>query len=147
MNDKRDLVSQPFLLGLTENASSPVLVSLASSNSQNFGPVSAAYAELAGRGVLSADPAQVDAARLLDRVLTGLAASRPKGLFARLFDKPEPVQGLYLHGEVGRGKTMLMDLFFSAAPTPAKRRVHFDEFMDEVHTAIADPSAWVRVVR
>ena len=86
---------------------------------------------------MSADPAQVDAARLLDRVLTGLAASRPKGLFARLFDKPEPVQGLYLHGEVGRGKTMLMDLFYAAVPIAEKRRVHFHEFMDEVHVGMA----------
>ena len=47
------------------------------------------------------------------------------------------MRGLYLFGEVGRGKTMLTDLFFAAVPFPQKRRVHFHEFMDEVHQAIA----------
>ncbi|MDB5474470.1 MAG: family ATPase [Devosia sp.] len=84
-----------------------------------------------------ADPAQVEAAGSLDRVLAGLVAEQPRGLFARFFDKPEPVQGLYLHGEVGRGKTMLMDLFFDAVPIAQKRRVHFHEFMDEMHAGMA----------
>ena len=102
------------------------------------GPVSAAYAELASRGVLLADPAQREAAGLLDQVLTGLGTEQPKGLFSKLFDRPpEPVRGLYLHGEVGRGKTMLMDLFFAAVPIKAKRRVHFHEFMDEIHAGMA----------
>lgn len=100
-------------------------------------PVSAAYAELAGSGVLMADPAQREAAELLDGVLAGLVAEKPKRLFGRLFDKPEPVKGLYLHGEVGRGKTMLMDLFFAAVPIAEKRRVHFHEFMDEMHAGMA----------
>ena len=41
--------------------------------------------------------------------------------------------GLYLHGGVGTGKTFVMDLFFDAAPVTAKRRVHFHEFMLDVH--------------
>jgi cell division protein ZapE len=86
---------------------------------------------------LTADPAQVDAAGLLDRVLAGLMASRPPGLLAKWFDKPEPVRGLYLHGKVGRGKTMLMDLFYGAVPLEEKRRVHFHEFMDEMHAGMA----------
>jgi cell division protein ZapE len=101
------------------------------------GPVSAAYAELVGRGVLVADPAQREAAGLLDGVLAGLVADKPKGLLGKLFDKSEPVRGLYLHGDVGRGKTMLMDLFFAAVPIKQKRRVHFHEFMDEIHAGIA----------
>jgi len=100
------------------------------------GPVSRAYADLVARGALSGDPAQRDAAVYLDTVLSDLAA-KPQGLLSRFFDKPKPVKGLYLHGEVGRGKTMLMDLFFDAVPFKEKRRVHFHEFMDEVHAGIA----------
>ena len=101
------------------------------------GPVSTAYAELVARDVLIADPAQREAAGWLDEVLAGLSVDKPNGLLARLFDKTGPVRGLYLYGEVGRGKTMLMDLFFAAAPIKQKRRVHFHEFMDEVHAGIA----------
>jgi cell division protein ZapE len=94
-------------------------------------PVSDALADLVSRGALTADPLQREAAGALDRIASGLA--RPAGLFGRR----ESVKGAYLVGSVGRGKTMLTDLFFEAAPVPHKRRVHFDEFMDEVHTAIA----------
>ncbi|MFD2647004.1 cell division protein ZapE [Devosia albogilva] len=100
-------------------------------------PVRSAYDALVSRGAITPDAAQRDAVAELDRVLADLTASRPSGFFARLFDKPEPVRGLYLHGEVGRGKTMLMDLFFAAVPLAEKRRVHFHEFMDEVHAGIA----------
>lgn len=95
-------------------------------------PVSKALADLVGRGALSADPLQAQAARALDRIADGLG--RPAGLFR----KPKPVRGAYLVGSVGRGKTMLMDVFFETVPIRQKRRLHFDEFMDEVHTAIAD---------
>jgi cell division protein ZapE len=98
--------------------------------------VRAAYDDLVARGSLTADPAQRDAAAALDRVLTDLLANKPRGLLS-FFDKPKPVRGLYLHGQVGRGKTMLMDLFFAAVPFAEKRRVHFHEFMDEVHAGIA----------
>ncbi|HLV82475.1 MAG TPA: AFG1/ZapE family ATPase, partial [Devosia sp.] len=106
--------------------------------SKRSGPVGAAYAALVARGALTADPAQHDAAALLDTVLAGLLADKPKGMLGKLFDsKTAPVRGLYLHGEVGRGKTMLMDLFFAAAPISGKRRVHFHEFMDEIHAGMA----------
>ena len=108
-----------------------------SSLDPQVGPVAAAYADLAGKGVLIADPAQVDAVALLDEILAGLVAEQPKGFLARLFDKPQPVKGLYLHGEVGRGKTMLMDVFYDAVPIAEKRRVHFHEFMDEMHAGMS----------
>ncbi|KKC41086.1 hypothetical protein WH87_01365 [Devosia epidermidihirudinis] len=108
-----------------------------SASSVTSGPVSSAYAALVARGALTADPAQRDAARLLDDVLVGLEAEKPKGLLGKLFEKPQAVKGLYLHGEVGRGKTMLMDLFFAAVPFKEKRRVHFHEFMDEIHAGMA----------
>jgi cell division protein ZapE len=100
-------------------------------------PVRAAYDELVARGALTPDPAQVEAARELDRVLHDLVAHRPKRVFGFFEKAAKAVRGLYLHGEVGRGKTMLMDLFFSAVPFREKRRVHFHEFMDEVHAGIA----------
>jgi cell division protein ZapE len=78
----------------------------------------------------------MDAAGLLDRVLTDMMAVQPRGFLAKLFDKPAPVRGLYLYGEVGRGKTMLMDLFYAAVPIAEKRRVHFHEFMDEIHAGM-----------
>lgn len=102
-----------------------------------FGPVRTAYEDLVGRQALTPDPAQREAAGEFDRILTDMAGAKTKGGFFGLFEKPVSVKGLYLVGEVGRGKTMLMDLFYSAVPFPEKRRVHFHEFMDEVHVAIA----------
>lgn len=102
-----------------------------------FGPVRTAYEDLVGRQALTPDPAQREAAGEFDRILTDLAGAKTKGGFFGLFEKPVSVKGLYLVGEVGRGKTMLMDLFYSAVPFAEKRRVHFHEFMDEVHVAIA----------
>ncbi|HTM79005.1 MAG TPA: cell division protein ZapE [Devosia sp.] len=101
------------------------------------GPVSAAYAALVGRGALVGDPAQREAALLLDAVAEGLGNGKRAGFLARLKSKPEVTKGLYLFGEVGRGKTMLMDLFFAHVAVKPKRRVHFHEFMDEIHAGIA----------
>ncbi|MEK0082598.1 cell division protein ZapE [Benzoatithermus flavus] len=94
-------------------------------------------------GELRADPLQLAAAERLDRLARELASWRPAarssggssllGLFVRR-SEPEPPapKGVYLHGDVGRGKSMLMDLFYEAAPTEPKRRVHFHAFMLEV---------------
>jgi cell division protein ZapE len=99
--------------------------------------VSAAYAALTERGAMSRDPAQEQAAALLDDIAIALEAPPAGGFLARWLDKPQPVRGLYLYGEVGRGKTMLMDLFYEAVSIPEKRRVHFHAFMDEIHAGIA----------
>jgi cell division protein ZapE len=100
----------------------------------------AQYQALVDSGAIEADPAQAevaDALAALERRLSTYKPVRKQGLLGRLFsDKSEPPRGLYVHGEVGRGKTMLMDLFFQNCPVAHKRRAHFHEFMAEVHERI-----------
>lgn len=88
-------------------------------------------------GELSPDADQERAAQALGALQQRLAQWKPgkRGLFSK--PKPAP-KGLYLWGGVGRGKSMLMDLFYDDAPTQPKRRVHFHEFMQDVHTRIAE---------
>jgi len=69
------------------------------------------------------------------RLEADLADAGGGGLLAR-FRKPEAQRGVYLWGPVGRGKSMLMDLFFETAPVKAKRRTHFHVFMGEIHRLI-----------
>jgi cell division protein ZapE len=99
------------------------------------------YKALAASGAIEADPAQqrvAEAFAALDERLSGYKPIKKQGLFGRLFaDKDEPPpRGLYVHGEVGRGKTMLMDLFFQQSGVAHRRRAHFHEFMAEVHERI-----------
>ncbi|QDW36052.1 AFG1 family ATPase [Bradyrhizobium sp. KBS0727] len=99
------------------------------------------YQALVSSGAIEADPAQADAVAALadlDERLSDYKPRRKQNLFGRLFgDKDEaPPRGLYVYGEVGRGKTMLMDLFFQYSPVEHKRRAHFHEFMAEVHERI-----------
>src|SRR5260221_2656474 len=99
------------------------------------------YQGLVSTGAIEADPAQADAVAApaaLDEQLASYRPPRKQSLFGRLFgDKDEaPPRGLYIHGEVGRGKTMLMDMFFQHSPVEHKRRAHFHEFMAEVHERI-----------
>src|SRR5437763_12812188 len=98
------------------------------------------YRFLVASGAIEADPAQARAAEALaalEQRLSGYKPASKQGLFGRLFaDNGEAPRGLYVHGEVGRGKTMLMDLFFQQAPVAHKRRAHFHEFMAEVHERI-----------
>src|SRR5258706_3051790 len=99
------------------------------------------YESLVASGAIEADAAQAEAAVAfadLEQRLASYTPLRKQGLLGRLFaDKDEaPPRGLYIHGEVGRGKTMLMDLFFQASPVARKRRAHFHEFMADVHERI-----------
>src|ERR1700704_3180594 len=99
------------------------------------------YQALVSSGAIEADAAQaraVEAFGALEQRLARYKPVRKQGLLGRLFaDKDEPPpRGLYVHGEVGRGKTMLMDLFFQHSPVQHKRRAHFHEFMAEVHERI-----------
>jgi len=88
-------------------------------------------------GALTADADQERAAEALTDLFARLKPWKPgkKPWFGKA--KPAPT-GLYLWGGVGRGKSMLMDLFFDLAPVKAKRRVHFHEFMQDVHARIGE---------
>ncbi|UGA43333.1 cell division protein ZapE [Bradyrhizobium quebecense] len=100
------------------------------------------YKSLVASGAIEADPAQAQAAEAFGALEERLASYKPQrkqSLLGRLFggDKDDtPPRGLYVHGEVGRGKTMLMDLFFQQSPVEHKRRAHFHEFMAEAHERI-----------
>ena len=101
------------------------------------------YAALVAAGKIEADPGQA----MLGRRLTALEQRIDQHRLARkssslgwLFAKREqagtPLKGLYVYGEVGRGKTMLMDLFFETSVVVRRRRVHFHEFMADVHERV-----------
>jgi len=99
------------------------------------------YQALVSSGAIEPDDAQARAAEAFADLEQRLARYKPvrkQGLLGRLFaDKDNgPPRGLYVHGEVGRGKTMLMDLFFQQSVVEHKRRAHFHEFMAEVHERI-----------
>jgi cell division protein ZapE len=100
----------------------------------------AAYEALIEAGELRPDPAQQAAAQRLNQLQTELEAIPSRGsLLWRLAGrKPDPVRGIYLWGGVGRGKSMLMDLFHQCLAIPEKRRAHFHAFMLEVHQQLRD---------
>jgi cell division protein ZapE len=101
------------------------------------GTILEAYDRAASRGELRADPAQRRLAERLDRLAAELAQSEPSGsLLGMLRGRTRPPRGLYIQGDVGRGKTMLLDMFFERAPARKKRRVHFHAFMQDVHAVI-----------
>ena len=101
----------------------------------------ALYRARKAAGTIRPDPAQEYAVEKLQSVHKALMGYEPSreagGLFARFgFGRKTdavPPQGLYIFGDVGRGKSMLMDLFFETAPVARKRRVHFHAFMQEIH--------------
>ncbi len=97
-----------------------------------MGALAAAYQRRLDEGLIRPDPAQAEAVGRLDALANRLGR---RGWFGRR----EAPKGLYLWGGVGRGKSMLMDLFFDVAPPMTKRRVHFHAFMQEVHAFLA---AW-----
>ncbi len=99
------------------------------------GPFRVAYQQRLDAGLIQPDPAQAPAIAALERVETDLAMAHPGGFFR----KPEAVRGAYIWGPVGRGKSMLMDLFFETQPIEKKRRVHFHVFMAEVQRLV---NAW-----
>jgi cell division protein ZapE len=97
------------------------------------GPVRAAYDRLVKAGELKPDAAQARAVAALDRLAATFAS---ESLLSRLFKRSDGPSGVYLWGGVGRGKSMLMDLAFAHIDVAPKRRVHFSEFMLEVHSRL-----------
>jgi len=110
---------------------------------QTHATVRQRYDHLVQSGAIERDPAQERVVAALDK-LTGEIASKRLAqkssalgwLFAAKRPSREPVKGLYIHGGVGRGKTMLMDFFFELLPVRRKRRVHFNDFMADVQDRI-----------
>jgi cell division protein ZapE len=102
----------------------------------------ALYEARAAAGEIELDAAQLAVARELDSLnlrLENYQLARKSSSLGWLFGNRErsaPIKGIYIYGEVGRGKTMLMDLFFAACPVAKKRRAHFNEFMTDVHDRI-----------
>jgi cell division protein ZapE len=93
----------------------------------------AAYHDKVERGDLRTDVAQAMIAGRLDQLSCELEAREQRGFLAKRFGGNGRPKGIYIHGEVGRGKTMLMDLFFSSLGVEAKARVHFQGFMQDIH--------------
>jgi cell division protein ZapE len=95
--------------------------------------------ELAERGY-QGDPAQLRAVQSLERCAQewGAYKERRSNVFKKLINRPEIPRGVYMHGGVGRGKSFLMDCFYTAVPIKRKTRLHFHEFMREVHRELAD---------
>ncbi len=103
------------------------------------GALTERYRNLVATGAISGDPAQaavIDRFEILNRALAEQTMT-PGGLLGGLL-RPRALapRGLYIHGEVGRGKTMLMDEFFALSAAVPKRRVHFNEFMGETHERV-----------
>jgi cell division protein ZapE len=105
--------------------------------------ITAQYAAGVAANLIERDAAQLAVVNKLAQLEAQIVQSRlarkssPLGwLFAKSVSALPPVKGLYIYGEVGRGKTMLMDMFFEASPVVRKRRAHFHEFMLDVHERI-----------
>jgi cell division protein ZapE len=95
-------------------------------------------AELLARG-FSADPAQLRAIQVLETCAREWAKFKEKrsNTFKKLINHPPIPRGIYMYGGVGRGKSFLMDCFYGAVPLKRKTRLHFHEFMREVHRELS----------
>lgn len=97
------------------------------------------YRQLTGKPGFASDPAQLEAVQKLEWLYLELLEfkSYRQKPFVKTFGRRPPPRGLYLHGGVGRGKSMLMDAFYANLPYRRKRRLHFHHFMQEVHQQMA----------
>jgi cell division protein ZapE len=105
--------------------------------------VAAQFAAAIADGQIESDAAQraiVGMLAQLEQRIVEYRLARKSSSLGWLFggreNKQQPIKGLYIYGDVGRGKTMLMDLFFEASPVVRKRRAHFHEFMLDVHERV-----------
>lgn len=110
---------------------------------QTHATVRQRYDHLVESGAVVRDAEQLRIAARLDKLIDSISTKRVAQkssalgwLFGRKRDVRDPVKGLYIHGGVGRGKTMLMDMFFELVPLKRKRRAHFNDFMTDVHDRI-----------
>ncbi len=114
------------------------------------GAIAARYAAMVQEGRLEPDPAQAQIVKRLDQLAAQLEAhrlARKTSALGWLFSRKaptEPIRGLYLWGSVGRGKTMLVDLFHEQLQVKRKRRAHFHAFMADVHQRI---HAWRQLAK
>jgi cell division protein ZapE len=105
--------------------------------------IKARYAAAVAAGRIERDSAQLAVVDLLARLEARIAEHRLARkssslgwMFGSREKRQSQIRGLYIYGDVGRGKTMLMDLFFESSPVQRKRRAHFHEFMIDVHERI-----------
>ena len=97
---------------------------------------SSLYENLVAKGALHHDSIQYEALKTLDSLHENITLYLKPRPFLRYFKAPSPPKGLYFYGGVGRGKSMLMDMFFKTVKSEQKRRIHFHNFMTEVHDAL-----------
>ena len=101
------------------------------------------YNSLHTSGEIDFDEAQIEVIASLDQILAKLVdkeKTTSRGIFSRIFGNREnkriTLKGLYIWGAVGRGKTILMDMFYELCPIERKKRIHFHEFMTDVHARV-----------
>jgi cell division protein ZapE len=91
------------------------------------------YAEKVREGELRDDDAQAIVVAQLDKLAQALEVRERRGAIGKFLGKNGTPKGIYIYGDVGRGKTMLMDLFFASLNVKAKLRIHFHAFMQDIH--------------
>lgn len=101
------------------------------------GPANRLYQAKVQAGLIQADAAQQAVLEYLDAMAAELRMQKPMRIFGRALSKPKAVKGLYLWGRVGRGKTLLTELFLQSIGEIPHQRWHFHRFMNHVHQQIA----------